>query len=283
MFKLMQHPIASFAVPLVVVVRREMEVVVSCGGIRQERPPIVLENILCALDSMWGASRAGGLLLQQQPRAGRKASILDTVLACHGVPPHQPPPQEGEDWQQQKHALISLLDDSPGAPDLARVRDATLLWAVLREYLHQLPESLVPMDAYAAVMDGVSRFRSAHAHAAGLDENEQASSRLLGCLDQPLQAMAATQPAHMVTLRRLLVFLHRHIFLLPMRSAAGGLPSQGAQDDAATRELVLQRVSLSLALGVLRPSNQVNAAVAACMDASLATQELIRHAAVLFP
>ena len=107
------------------------EVVVSCGGIRQERPPIVLENILCALDSMWGASRAGGLLLQQQPRAGRKASILDTVLACHGVPPHQPPAQEGEDWQQQKHALISLLDDSPGAPDLARVRDATLLWAGL--------------------------------------------------------------------------------------------------------------------------------------------------------
>jgi len=31
MMKLMRHPIASFGVPLPVVVRREMEVVVSCG------------------------------------------------------------------------------------------------------------------------------------------------------------------------------------------------------------------------------------------------------------
>ena len=35
MMKLMRHPIASFGVPLPVVVRREMEVVVSCGKWRE--------------------------------------------------------------------------------------------------------------------------------------------------------------------------------------------------------------------------------------------------------
>ena len=59
------------------VVRREMEVVVSCGGMRQERPPIVLENLLSSLDSLWGAGGAGGGLLLQRPQVWQRVPEPD--------------------------------------------------------------------------------------------------------------------------------------------------------------------------------------------------------------
>ena len=174
MIKLMQHPIASFGVPLQVhvacarahtrigapnmirllrarsegrpdecegmagaeqlVVRREMEVVVSCGGMRQERPPIVLENLLSSLDSLWGAGGAGGgLLLQQQPLSSRRQpSIVDTVLAARRGSVGGVGDGGGDGGEQARvghghsHRLsmqeevVRLLDDSPGAPELAR-------------------------------------------------------------------------------------------------------------------------------------------------------------------
>ena len=101
----------------------------SCGGIRQERPPIVLENILSCIDTLWGAgSSSGALLLQQQPLASSRlrSSICDTVLASHALAHSARGMQE---WHNQKEAVKALLDDSPAAPDLAQVQDPQLLWA----------------------------------------------------------------------------------------------------------------------------------------------------------
>jgi hypothetical protein len=106
---------------------------VSCGGMRQERPPIVLENILSCIDTLWGAwsSTGGGLLLQQQPLGSSRvrSSICHTVLQTSHSMPHKP--HAKQEWHNQKEAVKALLDDSPAAPDLAQVQDASLLWAGL--------------------------------------------------------------------------------------------------------------------------------------------------------
>lgn len=269
MLKLMKHPIASFGVPLHVVVRREMEVVASCGGVREERPPIVMENLLSALDSQWGASSSGALLLQQQQglSSSPQLSIYDTLIPGAGTT------LACEDWQKRKAQMISLLDDSPGAPELAGNRDATLIWEVLRTFLNELPEPLLTFAGYQSVVSGGCGL--AGDEAAGGQAADAAVHRLW----EPLQTVASANAAHMVTARRLLKFLHRHIFVLPIRRSASG---DSASDDFCRKE-VLRRVAMSIALTILRPSNDANAAAAALPAAYEATQALLRHVPALFP
>jgi len=269
MLKLMKHPIASFGVPLHVVVRREMEVVASCGGLREERPPIVMENLLSALDSQWGASSSGALLLQQQQglSSSPQLSIYDTLMSGPGTA------LASEDWQQRKAQMISLLDDSPGAPELAGNRDATLIWEVLRSFLNELPEPLLTFAGYQPIVSGACA--SAGNEAAGGQATDAAGHRLW----EPLQTVAAANAAHMVTARRLLKFLHRHIFVLPIRRSGSG----GTTSDNLCRDEVLRRVAMSIGLALLRPSNDANAVAAALPAAYEATQTLIRHVPAVFP
>jgi hypothetical protein len=98
--------------------------------------------------------------------------------------------------------------------------------AVLRDYLQELPEPLVPFAAYTSVMDAALEGKAGNEAQATEHTTDCVSQHAQRRIRQTLQAIAA-QPAHTVTLRRLLRFLHRHIFLLPMRCAEGGEVSQG--------------------------------------------------------
>lgn len=100
--------------------------------------------------------------------------------------------------------------------------------AVLRDYLQELPEPLVPFAAYTSVMDAALQGKPANQAPASEHTTECVSQHAQRRMRQALQSMAH-QPAHMVTLRRLLRFLHRHIFLLPIRCAQGGQVSQVSQ------------------------------------------------------
>jgi len=94
----------------------------------------------------------------------------------------------------------------------------------------------------------------------------------------------------------LLKFLHRHIFLLPLsrtatatsRASGGTGDSEAAAEEATAhdnvcRELLQTRVALSLALGVMRPSNDASAAAGAVPGACFTMRLLIQHAPLLFP
>ena len=175
-----------------------------------------------------------------------------------------------------------------------RYQDAGLLWAVLCEYFNSLPEPLMTFAAHARLVDSVAATNGCDSGVQGLkgeaevgsggrggdvaDAHPEAVRGMWGLV----QSVAETNPAHVVTARRLFSFLHRHIFLLPLRHGGAEVGGGAEADVAACRQAVLRGVGLGLGLAVTRPSNDPNAAAGAAASACMATCELIQHAPVLF-
>mmetsp|Transcript_25799 Transcript_25799/g.58898 ORF Transcript_25799/g.58898 Transcript_25799/m.58898 type:complete len:330 (-) Transcript_25799:7-996(-) len=289
-YKTVVHPVSSFGVDIEVVVRRERAVVASTGGEDMDRPPLVLENMLAQL---WRALTVGARpngtqhsvmsLITWDRRTANAGEAIETLKrtlddspASAALRPPSPPALGDKKEDAPLPAAGGEHDFAADAdrPALPPPCDAPLLFALLRDYLAELPEPLLTFRLCPRILDASPRvapdWATSPPDAAG------------GGPDGTRMQLALTSlpRAHYVTAKRVLTALHR-LSRLPDPSDAPGAPGTPIEQ-AVSRGEVRRALALALGPALLRRNNAVAPmssdlpAVCAAMDA------MIHHAPALF-
>mmetsp|Transcript_34343 Transcript_34343/g.107662 ORF Transcript_34343/g.107662 Transcript_34343/m.107662 type:complete len:269 (-) Transcript_34343:129-935(-) len=245
---------------------------------REERSPIVLENILAELASsldLPGERHGSGLPGHQHSHpplvlhladgmgAKKKASDLDMLIA----------PSNGyQDIREQIEVSKQLLDDAPAA----KIPSDNILvhFALLKEYLFLLPQPLFPYNVSAAILEEYRKFC-----AQGSKEEEE-GERVFPI--QTFYVIVETMPkSHYVTARRLLRYLSKIAFLPVKEQSEAGEAAE--QVKARAQQRVRWWLAVSLGPCMLRSSDDVLTVTMEAPVCCSIVNEFLLHAEDLFP